>query len=132
MKLIDYLTYRAWHEGVAMELDDDNNFFTLQLSQGKRIFFGITTDDKGNPLSDEQEPEKGFLDDWLADPELARPKGITKEDWDKTPADVKELMSINLCLDPKFQMEQEADMKAQYEKDVEAGIVEAGLFDEDK
>ena len=52
MKLIDYLTYRAWHEGVAMELEDDNNFLTLQLSQGKRIFFGITTDEKGNPLSD--------------------------------------------------------------------------------
>ena len=130
MKIIDYLTYRAWHEGVGSELDE--KFFQENLDAGIRLFFGIETDDEGNPLSDVQEPEKGFLEDWLADPELARPKGITKEDWDKTPADVKELMSINLCLDPKFQMEQEADMKAQYEKDVEAGIVEAGLFDEDK
>lgn len=62
--LHSYLCARARKEGTSCELSAI--WFREHLESGIRHFFGITVDDSGFPLSDEQEPEPGFLDRWKA------------------------------------------------------------------
>lgn len=60
--LESYLRSRANREGVAFDLP--TSFFVTAMTNGIRLFFGILIDDNGNLLSDNQEPEKGFLAKW--------------------------------------------------------------------
>jgi len=59
-----YLRLRATIEGVEYQLSPE---FLGQLHlKGVRTFFGITVDEKGFPINDEQEPQPGFLEKWQA------------------------------------------------------------------
>ena len=63
-RLAAYLTERAEREGEPMELEPAA--FEDALDQGIGSAFGIHWDAEGNLTSDEQEPEPGFLQAWLA------------------------------------------------------------------
>jgi len=62
LRLKSYLSARAKHEGVEMQLSDA--FFYSGLKVGGRLFFGIIVDDAGRLAEDTQEPEPGFLARW--------------------------------------------------------------------
>ena len=63
IKIRKYLKHRAEHEGVEMNFSEV--WFQTYIFVGYRLLFGITIDDDGNPLSDDQEPSAGFLKAWL-------------------------------------------------------------------
>ena len=61
--LISYLKKRSVEEGVGFNLDDE--FFNYHFNGGIRTFFGVTIDNNGFPLFDEQQPTDSFYDDFL-------------------------------------------------------------------
>lgn len=62
--LHSYIQARAKREGVDYDLSSD--FFRSMLEGGITLFFGVAVDERGFPVSDEQEPEPGFLQSWKA------------------------------------------------------------------
>jgi len=62
-QLISYLKKRSVVEGVEFNLDDE--FFINHFNGGIRTFFGVTVDNNGFPLFDEQQPNDSFYDDFL-------------------------------------------------------------------
>jgi len=63
--LISYLKKRSVVEGVGFNLDDE--FFINHFNGGIRTFFGVTIDDNGFPLFDEQQPYDTFHRDYMMD-----------------------------------------------------------------
>jgi hypothetical protein len=63
--LISYLKLRSKVEGVGFKLND--KFFIDNFNYGLRIFFGVTVDENGFPLFDEQQPSDSFYEDFLFD-----------------------------------------------------------------
>ena len=61
--LISYLRLRSKVEGVEFKLND--KFFINYFNNGIRRFFGVTVDENGFPLFDEQQPSDSFYDDFL-------------------------------------------------------------------
>jgi hypothetical protein len=57
--LSGYIYDRAQVEGVSSELD--NQWFTMNLLNGCRSFFGVELDEQCTPLRDSQEPEPGYF-----------------------------------------------------------------------
>ncbi|MDA9608508.1 hypothetical protein N9S24_00445 [SAR86 cluster bacterium] len=64
IRFLDYLKYRANHEGVPLALEE--GFILESFHVGVRFFFGVTIDDSGLPMHDAQQPYDGFLDEWLS------------------------------------------------------------------
>jgi hypothetical protein len=62
--LFDYLMKRADYEGVDFKLDI--NFFESGFNSGIRNFFGVQVNNIGFPIWDDQEPEKGFLNNFIS------------------------------------------------------------------
>ncbi len=62
--LFDYLMKRADYEGVYFKLDID--FFESGFNSGIRNFFGVQVNNIGFPIWDDQEPEKGFLNNFIS------------------------------------------------------------------
>lgn len=62
--LFDYLMMRANYEGVDFKLDID--FFESAFNSGIRNFFGVQVNNIGFPIWDDQEPEKGFLNNFIS------------------------------------------------------------------
>ena len=63
--LISYLKKRSVVEEVGFNLDDE--FFINHFNNGIRGFVGVTIDDNGFPLYDEQQPYDTFHEDYLFD-----------------------------------------------------------------
>ena len=64
-QLISYLKRRSVLERVEFNLDDE--FFIDYFNNGIRKFFGVTVDENGFPLRDEQQPNELFYEDFLCD-----------------------------------------------------------------
>ena len=62
--LFDYLMMRAAYEGVDFKLDID--FFESGFNSGIRNFFGVQVNNIGFPIWDDQESEKGFLNNFIS------------------------------------------------------------------
>jgi hypothetical protein len=62
--LFDYLMMRADYEDLDFKLDID--FFESGFNSGIRNFFGIQVNNIGFPIWDDQEPEKGFLNNFIS------------------------------------------------------------------
>ena len=62
--LFDYLMMRSDYEGVDFKLDID--FFESSFNSGIRNFFGVQVNNIGFPIWDDQEPEKGFLNNFIS------------------------------------------------------------------
>ena len=62
--LFDYLMMRSDYEGVDFKLDID--FFESGFNSGIRNFFGVQVNNIGFPIWDEQEPEMGFLNNFIS------------------------------------------------------------------
>lgn len=62
--LHSYIKARAEKEGIGYDLSP--SFFREALEGGFSVFFGVLVDERGFPLTDEQEPEPGFLERWKA------------------------------------------------------------------
>ena len=75
-QLISYLKKRSVVEGVEFNLDDE--FFINYFNGGIRRFFGVTIDNNGFPLSDEQQPTDSFYEKFLLD-YYSTTIGITKD-----------------------------------------------------
>lgn len=61
--LIGYLMIRAKRENVEFNLTED--FFIDTFEKGCRCFFGVNVNELCFPLYDEQEPEPGFLNNFI-------------------------------------------------------------------
>ena len=61
-KLVRYMKLRSKIEGTEWGLDID--YLENHFDFGIRYFFGVHLDDKGNLLFDDQEPFKGFFNNW--------------------------------------------------------------------
>jgi len=61
--LINYMKVRASVENQKWGLGSD--YLEPMFINGIRNFFGVQLDDFGNLQYDEQEPKKGFLNDYL-------------------------------------------------------------------
>jgi hypothetical protein len=61
--LFDYIKARADFEGAEFKLE--LNLFNSGYEKGCRTFFGVTINDLGFPLHDEQEPQFGFLNNFI-------------------------------------------------------------------
>jgi hypothetical protein len=61
-KLVRYMKLRSKIEGTEWGLDID--YLENHFDFGIRHFFGVHLDDKGNLLFDDQEPFKGFFNNW--------------------------------------------------------------------
>ena len=62
--LFDYLMMRADYEDLDFKLDID--FFESGFNSGIRNFFGVQVNNIGFPIWDEQESEKGFLNNFIS------------------------------------------------------------------
>jgi hypothetical protein len=62
--LFDYLTIRADRECIDFKLDID--IFKSGFNSGIRNFFGVQVNNIGFPIWDDQEPEKGFLNNFIS------------------------------------------------------------------
>lgn len=62
--LYDYMMLRADQEGVEFGLDIE--FFESGFNSGIRNFFGVEVNNIGFPIWDDQEPEKGFLNNFIS------------------------------------------------------------------
>ena len=62
--LFDYLTIRADYEDVDFNLDIE--FFESGFNSSIRNFFGVQVNNVGFPIWDDQEPEKGFLNNFIS------------------------------------------------------------------
>jgi hypothetical protein len=62
--LYDYMKLRAHQEGVVFELDIE--FFESGFKKGIRNFFGVQLNNIGFPIWDDQEPEKGYLNNFIS------------------------------------------------------------------
>ena len=62
--LFDYLMMRANYEGVDFKLDIE--FFESGFNSGIRNFFRVQVNNIGFPIWDEQEPEMGFLNNFIS------------------------------------------------------------------
>ena len=61
-KLVRYMKLRSKIEGTEWGLDTE--YLEPYFNNGGRHFFGVHLDDKGNLLFDDQEPFKGFFNNW--------------------------------------------------------------------
>lgn len=64
-QLISYLKQRSVIEKVPFTLNDE--FFITLFNIGIRTFFGVTVNEDGFPINDEQQPTDFFYDDFLSD-----------------------------------------------------------------
>ena len=62
--LFDYMIFRADYEGVEFNLDID--FFKSSFNSGIRNFFGVQVNNISFPIWDDQEPHKGFLNNFIS------------------------------------------------------------------
>lgn len=62
--LFEYLMMRADYEDVDFKLDID--FFGSGFNSGIRNFFGVQVNNIGFPIWDDQEPELGFLNNFIS------------------------------------------------------------------
>ena len=62
--LFDYLKIRADYEDVDFKLDIE--FFESGFNSSIRNFFGVQVNNIGFPIWDDQEPEKGFLNNFIS------------------------------------------------------------------
>ena len=62
--LFDYLMIRADNEGVDFGLDIE--FFESGFNSGIRNFFAVQVNNIGFPIWDDQESEKGFLNNFIS------------------------------------------------------------------
>ena len=63
IKFLEYLKYRASYDEAPLALEE--GFILESFHVGVRFFFGVTVDDKGQPMHDTQQPCEGFLEEWL-------------------------------------------------------------------
>ena len=61
-KLIEYMKVRSTIEEVEWGMPDEQ--MEMMFDMGVRYIFGVSIDNSGNLLSDDQEPYGGFLDRW--------------------------------------------------------------------
>jgi len=63
-RVYEYLRYRAEYEEVLFDLDEA--FLQEAFETGIRDLFGIVIGEDGLPISDSQQPQEGFLQEWLS------------------------------------------------------------------
>ena len=63
IRFLNYLKYKADYAETVLVLDE--GFIMESFHVGVRYFFGVTVDDSGLPIHDNNQPYDGFLEEWI-------------------------------------------------------------------